>query len=217
MRSKTALQQANFKFSEVKQLFYFKHGIAHPLAYGRYNPTTKMGMLRIPKNACSATCSTIADDNGFNHTNLLTVRHSVETCIIILRDPLLRFKSAVNMYLGDRSFSNGITIEEIGTRKYTIKEWWNKDKFSSNEHFYLQSRFVWLAKQALPNAKFDFFYMGSDNNIALDLQNKYNFVNIPSHTINKSMNIATTFNEEIIKSIYKEDYKLIKSTTCENI
>ena len=217
MRSKTTLQKANFKFDKIKNLFKFEYGIAHPLVFGRYNANTKTGMLRIPKNACSATCSIIADHNEFDHTNLLTVRHSVETCIIILRDPLLRFKSAVNMYLGDRTFNKGITIEEIGPMEYTIKEWWNRDKFSSNEHFYLQSRFVWLAKQALPNAKFDFFYMGSDNNIASDLQNKYNFVDVPLQFGNKSMNIATTFNEEIIKSIYEEDYKLIESTTFENI
>jgi len=173
------------------------NGSVHPLYSGAYIENRSLGILHLPKNASSSIRRALKPIT--NKTEVILKDFNIDKFCVILRDPVERFISAVNMYLHNRNFSsysNYVDIRKEDNKHSIFK--------SNNAHFFSQNTFL----EGLDYNKIDFFWLNKD--IIGDLNSHYNLNMEPSH-VNQFGKIVTGVDINIVKDVYKEDYDLIDS------
>jgi len=122
----------------------------------------------------------------------------IDKFIVILRDPVQRYISATNMFL-----TSGEPMLPTRIQKSKI--------YSDDCHFHAQHEFI----QSVPKDKIDFFYF--NDTVIQDIKDYYNlnFSIVPQH--NKGTKLVTAVNNELIKTLYADDYKLINSIKFLNV
>lgn len=164
-----------------------------------FHKPSKTAFLFIPKNSSTSIRSIAGNgrQNWDRETYLYKVSYN-RVCVI-LRDPAERFMSALNMFLGPREFTNFIGINE--NRLHT-----------TDVHF--QKQVDQIAD--IPRDKIDFFYM--ENGVIGKIMKYYGIKHPDLHKnkANVHKKIVTQCNEDIIRKVYEEDYKLIDSVDFVN-
>ena len=130
------------------------NGSIHPLYSGAYIERNNLGILHLPKNASSSIKRALKPIT--NKTEIILKDFTIDKFCVILRDPVERFISAVNMYLHPRTITSNYVDIRKEDNKYSI--------FKSNDaHFFSQNTFI----EGLDKSKIDFFWL--NNNIINDL------------------------------------------------
>lgn len=176
------------------------NGSIHPLYSGAYIENRSLGILHLPKNASSSIRRALKPIT--NKTEVILKDFNIDKFCVILRDPVERFISAVNMYLHPRKITSNYVDIRKEDNKYGI--------FKSNDaHFFSQNTFI----EGLDKSKIDFFWL--NNNIIDDLNNFYN-LNMEQNYINRFSKIVKSVDIDIIKDVYVKDYELIDSVKFVN-
>ena len=120
------------------------NGSVHPLYNGAYIENRRLGILHLPKNASSSIRRALKPIT--NKTEVILKDFNIDKFCVILRDPVERFISAVNMYLHPRKITSNYVDIRKEDNKYGI--------FKSNDaHFFSQNTFI----EGLDKSKIDFF------------------------------------------------------------
>lgn len=176
------------------------NGSIHPLYSGAYIENRSLGILHLPKNASSSIKRALKPIT--DKTEIILKDFTIDKFCVILRDPVERFISAVNMYLHPRKITSNYVDIRKEDNKYGI--------FKSNDaHFFSQNTFI----EGLDKSKIDFFWL--NNNIIDDLNNFYN-LNMEQNYINRFSKIVKSVDIDIIKDVYVKDYELIDSVKFVN-
>lgn len=176
------------------------NGSIHPLYSGAYIEKSNLGILHLPKNASSSIKRALKPIT--DKTEIILKDFTIDKFCVILRDPVERFISAVNMYLHPRKITSNYVDIRKEDNKYGI--------FKSNDaHFFSQNTFI----EGLDKSKIDFFWL--NNNIIDDLNNFYN-LNMEQNYINRFSKIVKSVDVDIIKDVYVKDYELIDSVKFVN-
>jgi hypothetical protein len=176
------------------------NGSIHPLYSGAYIEKSNLGILHLPKNASSSIKRALKPIT--DKTEIILKDLTIDKFCVILRDPVERFISAVNMYLHPRKITSNYVDIRKEDNKYGI--------FKSNDaHFFSQNTFI----EGLDKSKIDFFWL--NNNIIDDLNNFYN-LNMEQNYINRFSKIVKSVDIDIIKDVYVKDYELIDSVKFVN-
>lgn len=177
----------------------FKHGSIgeHPWGLAAYEPTKKLCYVQIPKNA-STTFNKLAIPRNWCHINYLDFAHDVERYIVILRDPVERLISGVNMFF---------TFSGPNVKKTKL---WPDAFYTEDCHFEKQHKFI----RHIGHSKIDFFYF--NQSVISEINNHYDlgFENILHN--NKSIPLITKINKHAARSIYIDDVALIQSVKFVN-
>ena len=180
----------------------FKHGSIgeHPWGLAAYEPTKKLCYVQIPKNA-STTCNKLAISRNWWHINYLDFAHDVERYVVVLRDPVERLISGVNMFLTNGTRNSGFIKKTI----LRPEEFYTEDC-----HFEKQHKFI----RHIDHSKIDFFYF--NQSVISEINNHYDlgFENILHN--NKSNPLITNINKHAVRSIYIDDVALIQSVKFVN-
>ena len=133
--------------------------------------------------------------------------------IVILRDPIQRFISTVNMYLGWREVepqTNFVTFK-FGDEGFYLE--------SNDAHFKPQKSFLIdmfdIIKKFNAKPVIDYFYY--NKNIYNDINTEYGFGIDATKRLMQSEPIVDNVNESVIRQAYRADYDLIKSVQFKNI
>jgi hypothetical protein len=176
------------------------NGSIHPLYSGAYIERNNLGILHLPKNASSSIKRALKPIT--NKTEIILKDFTIDKFCVILRDPVERFISAVNMYLHPRTITSNYVDIRKEDNKYSI--------FKSNDaHFFSQNTFI----EGLDKSKIDFFWL--NNNIINDLNDFYD-LNMEQNYINRFSKIIKSVDIDIIKDVYVKDYELIDSVKFVN-
>ena len=176
------------------------NGSIHPLYSGAYIEKSNLGILHLPKNASSSIKRALKPIT--DKTEIILKDFTIDKFCVILRDPVERFISAVNMYLHPRKITSNYVDIRKEDNKYGI--------FKSNDaHFFSQNTFI----EGLDKSKIDFFWL--NNNIIDDLNNFYD-LNMEQNYINRFSKIVKSVDIDIIKNVYEKDYELIDSVKFVN-
>lgn len=174
----------------------------HSPGLSSYNIENNLAILYIPKNASTALKSSIkGNSNWIENTDFR--KHAFKNLCVILRDPVSRFLSTVNMYLSGRPIlSNYVDIKNNGDSFY-IND-------TNDAHFLEQVYFL----LDLDHSHIDFFYY--NDNIIEDI-NSYYGLTLENKIVNSSKKIISDVDKDIINQIYEKDYTLIKSVNFVNV
>lgn len=174
----------------------------HSPGLSSYNIENNLAILYIPKNASTALKSSIkGNSNWIENTDFR--KHPIKNLCVILRDPVSRFLSTVNMYLSGRPImSNYIDIKNNGDSFYISD--------TNDAHFLEQVYFL----LDLDHSHIDFFYY--NDNIIEDI-NSYYGLTLENKIVNSSKKIISDVDKDIINQIYEKDYTLIKSVNFVNV
>lgn len=176
------------------------NGSIHPLYSGAYIERNNLGILHLPKNASSSIKRALKPIT--DKTEIILKDFTIDKFCVILRDPVERFISAVNMYLHPRTITSNYVDIRKEDNKYSI--------FKSNDaHFFSQNTFI----EGLDKSKIDFFWL--NNNIINDLNDFYD-LNMEQNYINRFSKIIKSVDIDIIKDVYVKDYELIDSVKFVN-
>lgn len=176
------------------------NGSIHPLYSGAYIERNNLGVLHLPKNASSSIKRALKPIT--DKTEIILKDFTIDKFCVILRDPVERFISAVNMYLHPRTITSNYVDIRKEDNKYSI--------FKSNDaHFFSQNTFI----EGLDKSKIDFFWL--NNNIINDLNDFYD-LNMEQNYINRFSKIIKSVDIDIIKDVYVKDYELIDSVKFVN-
>jgi len=176
------------------------NGSIHPLYSGAYIEKSNLGILHLPKNASSSIKRALKPIT--DKTEIILKDFTIDKFCVILRDPVERFISAVNMYLHPREITSNYVDIRKEDNKYSI--------FKSNDaHFFSQNTFI----EGLDKSKIDFFWL--NNNIINDLNNFYD-LDMEQNYINRFSKIVKSVDIDIIKNVYEKDYELIDSVKFVN-
>lgn len=191
----------NLQYEVIPKLIHDNTIAGHPEGIGLYNRFNKLYYVLIPKNASTTmTVTTLfyGNNSDWRMANFLKEDLDIKKFIVVLRDPVKRYISAVNMFL-----SSGEPMHKTSIFKNKI--------FSDDCHFRSQSEFI----ARFPKDKIDFFYF--NNSILSDITNYYNLRISPDHHHNASTHVVTAVDESLLKSLYKDDYNLINSVNFINV
>ena len=132
---------------------------------------------------------------------------------MILRDPIERFISTVNMYLGWREVepqTNYVTFNFSDEGFYLE---------SNDAHFKPQKSFLIdmfdIIKKYNANPIIDYFYY--NKNIYNQINDEYGFNIDATKRLMQSIDIVNNVNESVVRQAYRADYDLIKSVQFKNI
>lgn len=176
----------------------------HPIGLSVLNKEKNLCFVLIPKNAStSISMSTLTS----KHSEWFPFNFSSQAVnfdtryIVVLRDPVDRFISTTNMFLaGQRQLFDSWPI---------IK---NNILITQDQHYQSQVSFI----KTISHDNIDFFMF--NKNVVDDIQQYYNltFENSISK-LNVSKKVITQVNEELIKTLYADDYQLINSVKFVNM
>ena len=168
-----------------------------------YNKVNDLAILLIPKNLTTSIRHALSED-WQKQVNIFDI--TPKRVCAILRDPLERFISAINMHL---------IADDKGLREFPkIKnENGSYELISNDEHFVPQYKFVEHIE--LPkDSHIDYFYM--NKNVLKDIENFYNLKLLTHKHFYSSTKFLNVADLNIIKDIYKLDYDLIRNTKFVN-
>jgi hypothetical protein len=174
----------------------------HPEGVALYNSSKKLCFVLLPKNASTTMMYTTMfypNTVEWKLCNFLKEDNlEIDRFVVILRDPVQRYISATNMFLTSNKPMLPTRIQ--------------KNKIYSDDcHFRAQHEFI----QNVSKDKIDFFYFGGS--VIEHINNYYNlnFSVVPQH--NKGTKLVTAVDNELIKTLYADDYKLINSVKFLNV
>lgn len=179
-----------------------KDVLVHPPGYSAYNTNQRLAILHIPKNASSAVKKSTTNANDWLPTTDIRA-HNVARVCVILRDPVDRFLSAVNMYIGGRPILSNFVNIQNSNNKFFINS-------TNDAHFLPQACFLDPVNQDIV----DFFYY--NDNIIEDI-NQFYKLSLDTKKVYQSNKIITHADVNIIRQVYEEDYTLIKSVNFVNV
>lgn len=166
-----------------------------------YNKGIDLAILFIPKNLTTSLRHTLPKD-WETLVNIFDVMP--KRICAILRDPLDRFLSAINMHLTvqDKKIRGFPKIKnENGLYEIT----------TADEHFVPQYKFL---EQLPKDSHIDYFYM--NENVLKEIESFYNLKFLTYEHFYSSTKVLPTADLKIIKDIYKLDYDLIRNTKFVN-
>ena len=176
--------------------------LRHKPGYSAYNVDTKLAILHIPKNASSAIkSSTSVYTNWLPRTNIR--KHDVKRVCVVLRDPIDRFLSTINMYIGGRPILSNFVDIKNNSNKFVLNS-------TNDAHFLQQSCFL----LDLDRDMIDFFYF---NDKVIEDINHYYGMSLDTSKVYTSNRIITHADENIIRQVYEKDYTLIESVNFVNL
>ena len=180
----------------------------HPLGLALKNAAKNLYYVLIPKNASTSISASLTTSvlDRWTPDIIKELEHDAR-CIVVLRDPVDRFISALNMFLS--TSRPLIDVYESTTANLRIIK--DNQLSTSDCHFEEQHKFI----NFIPKDKIDFFYFNS--NIIDDINRHYNLSFIHKPRFNVSARLVSSVNEETIKSIYAKDYELINSVNFINV
>lgn len=171
----------------------------HPLGLSLFNEERDLQFVMIPKNASSSI--SIAALTSKNDKWVPTICSNTQNSkyIVILRDPVDRFISATNMFLttGKKLFDK---LPLISNNKLVTKDC----------HFQPQYNFI----SNLPFKDIDFFWYS--NTAVQDIEKFYN-LDFKGLNLNVSTKLIDQVDNELIKTLYADDYNLINSVKFVNM
>ena len=153
----------------------------------------------VPKNASTSISIAALTSNTDSWVPSNYLDQPSSKYIIVLRDPVERFISALNMFLttGKNLFDNLPLIS-------------NNRLVTNDCHFQPQCKFI--SNLSLENI--DFFWYG--NNVVQDIEKFYG-LDFNQLNLNVGNKLIKQIDNELIKKLYKDDYELINSIKFVNI
>lgn len=178
-----------------------------------YNEKEDIAFLLVPKCATSVIGDYEKTNSDWKRITLREEEKCPGRFIVILRDPIERFISTVNMYLGLREIepqTNYVSFD-FGDEGFYLK--------SNDAHFKPQKGFLIdmfdIIKKYSAEPIIDYFYY--NKNIYNQINTEYGFSIDATKRLMQSINIVNNVNESVIRQAYKADYDLIKSVQFKNI
>ena len=177
-----------------------------------YNEKEDIAFLLVPKCATSVIRDYEKTNNDWKRITLWEEEKCPGRFIVILRDPIQRFISTVNMYLGWREVepqTNFVTFK-FGDEGFYLE--------SNDAHFKPQKSFLKdmdnIIKRCNANPIIDYFYYNED--IYNDINTEYGFSIDGTKRLMQSLPIVEGVNESIIRQAFRADYDLINSVQFKN-
>jgi len=178
-----------------------------------FNKEEDTAFLLVPKCATSVIRDYEKTNNSWTRIRLWEEEKCPERFIVILRDPIERFISTVNMYLGWR---------EVESQTDFVSFKFDDEGFylqSNDAHFKPQKSFLIdmfdIIKKYNVEPIIDYFYYNRD--IYNQINTEYGFSIDATKRLMQSHSIVNGVNESLIRQAYKADYDLIKSVKFKNI
>ena len=194
--------QATVKNEIIPKMVYDNKFGVHPEGLALYNASKKLCFVMMPKNASTTfSLSTMffTQRSKWRYCNFLKESNlSVDKFIVILRDPIDRFISATNMFLS----STATMLDTV------IK---HDQLYTEDAHYTPQYKFI----QRVPKDKIDFFYF--NNTVINSISDYYDLELDTQHHHNSSKRIITAVDDQLIKTLYNDDYKLISNIKFVNM
>jgi len=176
----------------------------HPLGMCYYSETKRHAYYNIPKNA-SMSLRAIFAHNSYTETN--TSHIPIDTLLsIVLRDPVERFISCVNMYLGTRKTDYLYQGKQLVRNTNIDLE--RRYLKTNDEHFKEQTLYINYVKDFKNR---DYFYLKDSTIKDITDYYKLNIEGIKRTNFkqNSSFKIITHVNKTAIQGIYNKDIDLI--------
>ena len=174
----------------------------HPKGVSLINRQKNICAVLIPKNASTSLNTSALSSNADKWVpfNFLNKDDSLRY-IVILRDPVKRFISALNMFLTTGKVLYGdLPLVVRGSFR-------NPDC-----HFLPQTKFI----KDLPRDQIDFFFY--NKTVLEDIEKHYGLkLNQSGKNENIGNKLVTEVDNELIKKLYSEDYELINSVNFINV
>ena len=171
----------------------------HPLGLSLFNEEKNLHFVMVPKNASTSISIAALTSNRDSWVPSNYFDQSSSKYIIVLRDPVERFISAVNMFLttGKNLFDNLPLIS-------------NNRLVTNDCHFQPQCKFI--SNLSLENI--DFFWYS--NNVVQDIEKFYD-LDFNRLNLNVGNKLIKQIDNELIKKLYADDYELINSVNFVNM
>jgi len=192
----------------IKKLYNTHPYFKRKRGYCVFHPESGLAIVHIPKNAStSIRAATLKHPWASGDLNALAVKRFC----VILRDPVDRFKSALNMYLGTsrsrilNSESNFVKFSPGARNTFSVT--------TNDEHFTPQCLFL-IGVHEKSHIPVDYFYM--KDTIINDISMHYGGI-FRNQQRNTTLNkLIQQVDENIIRSAYKADYDLINNVEFVN-
>ena len=174
-----------------------------------YHIPTSVAIVPILKNG-SATIRLAAANSEWNHRQYYVQSGASRYCVI-LRDPVERFKSALNYLMTSTTVPQPIS-NLIQFKKDVDFDMVGDDLM--DQHFRPQCSYL-IDLFEVPGAQIDYFHLKPG--LLQDLNDFYGFNLAIIETTNVTKHkVITEVNEDIIKSAYRADYDLIQRVNFVN-
>lgn len=177
-----------------------------------YNKKEDIAFLLVPKCATSVIRDYEKTNNDWKRITLWEEEKCPSRFIVILRDPVERFISTINMYLGWREVephTNYVTFNFSDEGFYLE---------SNDAHFKPQKSFLIdmfdIIKKYNANPIIDYFYY--NKNIYNQINDEYGFNIDATKRLMQSIDIVNDVNKSVVRQAYRADYDLIKSVQFKN-
>jgi hypothetical protein len=183
--------------TNISHLIKFGSVAEHPWGLALYEPTKKLCYVMIPKNA-TTTFNKLSVPRGWQFINYLDFAYPVDRYIVVLRDPVDRLISGLNMFI-TRDTCSERTVLRPGAF------------YTEDCHFEKQHKFI----RHLSHDQIDFFYF--NHNVVSEIDSHYNLGFDQILHNNRSVKLVTDLNKRAVKYMYLEDMALIQSVQFVNI
>lgn len=165
----------------------------HPLGLSLFNEERNLHFVMMPKNASTSISIAALTSKKDKWVPATSSNTQNSRYIVILRDPVDRFISAVNMFLTTgKELFNGLPLT------------YNNNIVTSDCHFQPQHKFI----SNLVLERVDFFWYS--NTVVQDIEQFYD-LDFNDLNLNVSTKLIKQVDDELIKALYIDDYKLINS------
>jgi hypothetical protein len=174
----------------------------HVIGISLVNKTRNICLVLLPKNASTSlsTSALTSTSDDWLPFNFLKEDPDLRY-VVVLRDPVDRFISALNMFL-----TSGKNIYD------SLPIIFRREIATEDCHFCPQSNFI----SKLPLDRVDFFF--HNKNVLEEIEQHYDIkFNEDAKHENASKKLVTAIDEELIKTLYAKDYELINSVKFINI
>tara|TARA_B100000963_G_scaffold328044_1_gene316272 strand:- start:4313 stop:4918 length:606 start_codon:yes stop_codon:yes gene_type:complete len=177
-----------------------------------------IAFLLVPKCATSVIRDHETKRDGWSRMTVQDGHICPKKFVVILRDPVDRFLSTVNMYLGWREVepqTDYVTFKFDEGNSFYLE---SNDAHFKPQRTFLIDMFKAIAKSSKKVAV-DYFYY--NKNIYKDINKEYGFDDFDLINVNKrlmqSTKIVNNVDESIIRQAYRADYDLINSVQFKNL
>lgn len=177
-----------------------------------YNKKEDIAFLLVPKCATSVIRDYEKTNDDWTRISLWEEEKCPGRFIVILRDPIERFISTVNMYLGWREVESQTDFVSF---KFSDEGFYLQ---SNDAHFKPQKSFLIdmfdIIKRCNVQPIIDYFYYNKD--IYNQINAEYGFSIDATKRLMQSYSIVNDVNESLIRQSYSADYDLINSVKFKN-
>ena len=187
----------------------------HPRGQVEVHTGNRVAFLAIPKNASTTIRDSAEHDmravcDSWIRDHRVWDTEDYDRLCVILRDPVDRYISALNMFFGtERGCDDPHSLSSHMRRNHDGTSWIH----THDCHLAPQSSFL-IDAFALSDVSIDYFYLKPG---IIDDINRYYGIKLKTDPSNaREHTVITGVNESAIQSAYKADYELIKNVNFVN-